>query len=77
MFCRKAAHCKEHEKIKYNFKDEWPLLEFFQSDLEHLLQVMKRSHNHIKDKALKAEMNKLIEDLEHKINLHKEWGQWE
>ena len=72
MLCRDACNCEKHKPIVFEFKDQWPLTEFFQSELEKIMITLKRVYKATNDKELKN----IIDDFEHKINLHKEWGQW-
>ena len=72
---------------KYDFKDQSPIrFEFFQSEMEKIMFALEEAKkmsvvydyenkNYVNNNLLRL-LSNIKEDLQHKINIHKERGEW-
>ena len=75
------------ETYTYDFKDQSPIrFEFFQSEMEKIMFVIEEARkmsvvydyenkNYVSNNLLRL-LSNIKEDLQHKINIHKERGEW-
>lgn len=44
--------------------------------MEKILFFLNRAIALIDDEAVKYNLQKIKDDIEHKVNMHREWGEW-